>query len=214
MIGRTFRWGRSTIEIVGVAPRGFTGTEPGRMTDFFVPATLNAQALNSPGWSWFRIWVRPNDGTSPEQVRQLLQAQAQTRPPGDGQVSPVRLARPENHRLPERADPARASGGRRLRAAARIPTSDVHPRGARDPRAADRLRERRQPARRSGRRARTEMALRVSIGAGRGRLIQLVLVEGALLAVCASIAGAVFAWWAAPVRRVAAGVSRSRCSWC
>ena len=59
VVGRTFRWGRSTIEIVGVAPRGFTGTEPGRMTDFFAPATLNDQALNSPGWSWFRIWVRP-----------------------------------------------------------------------------------------------------------------------------------------------------------
>jgi predicted permease len=43
-----------------------------------------------------------------------------------------------------------------------------------------------------------EMALRVSIGAGRGRLIQLVLVESALLAICSSIAGALFAWWAAP----------------
>ncbi len=44
----------------------------------------------------------------------------------------------------------------------------------------------------------TEMALRVSIGAGRWRLIQLVLVESTVLAVCASIAGALFAWWAAP----------------
>jgi hypothetical protein len=43
-----------------------------------------------------------------------------------------------------------------------------------------------------------EMALRMSIGAGRWRLIQLVLVESALLAICASIIGAVFAWWAAP----------------
>ena len=43
-----------------------------------------------------------------------------------------------------------------------------------------------------------EMALRVSIGAGRRRLIQLVLVESALLAICASVVGAVFAWWAAP----------------
>ncbi len=48
-IGRTFRWGRSTIEIIGVLPAGFTGTEPGRRTDFFVPATLNTEALESPG---------------------------------------------------------------------------------------------------------------------------------------------------------------------
>lgn len=43
-----------------------------------------------------------------------------------------------------------------------------------------------------------EMALRVSIGAGRSRLIQLVLVESALLAGIATCAGALFAWWSAP----------------
>ena len=44
-----------------------------------------------------------------------------------------------------------------------------------------------------------EMALRVSIGAGRWRLAQLVLVESALLAFLAAAIGAVFAWWSAPV---------------
>jgi predicted permease len=43
-----------------------------------------------------------------------------------------------------------------------------------------------------------ELALRVSIGAGRRRLVQLVLVEAGLLTVAASLAGALFAWWAAP----------------
>ena len=43
-----------------------------------------------------------------------------------------------------------------------------------------------------------EMALRVSIGAGKGRLIQLVLMESALLAVFASGVGALFSWWSAP----------------
>lgn len=43
-----------------------------------------------------------------------------------------------------------------------------------------------------------EMALRISIGAGRWRLIQLVLIEGALIAVIASVLGALFAWWSAP----------------
>jgi ABC-type antimicrobial peptide transport system permease subunit len=42
------------------------------------------------------------------------------------------------------------------------------------------------------------MALRVSIGAGRGRLIQLMLVESALLALVACGVGALFASWAAP----------------
>ena len=44
-----------------------------------------------------------------------------------------------------------------------------------------------------------EMALRVSIGAGRWRLVQLVLVESALLAFLAAALGGLFAWQSAPL---------------
>jgi predicted permease len=44
-----------------------------------------------------------------------------------------------------------------------------------------------------------EMALRVSIGAGRWRLVQLVLVESALLAFIAAAIGGLFAWKSAPL---------------
>ncbi len=43
-----------------------------------------------------------------------------------------------------------------------------------------------------------EMALRVSIGAGRWRLAQMLIVESATISVLASAAGTLFAWWAAP----------------
>jgi ABC-type antimicrobial peptide transport system permease subunit len=44
-----------------------------------------------------------------------------------------------------------------------------------------------------------EMALRVSIGAGRWRLVQLVLVESAWQGFLAAAAGALFAWWSVPL---------------
>ena len=44
-----------------------------------------------------------------------------------------------------------------------------------------------------------EMALRVSIGAGRWRLVQMVLVESAQIALAAASLGALFAWWSAPL---------------
>jgi predicted permease len=43
-----------------------------------------------------------------------------------------------------------------------------------------------------------ELALRVSIGGGRWRLVQLVLVQSACLAFLAAALGALLAWWAAP----------------
>jgi len=43
-----------------------------------------------------------------------------------------------------------------------------------------------------------EMALRISIGAGRRRLVQLILCQSALVALLASVLGAIFAAWAAP----------------
>src|SRR5262249_17218766 len=43
-----------------------------------------------------------------------------------------------------------------------------------------------------------EMALRVSIGAGRRHLLQLVLVQSAVLAVLSSVLGALFTAWSAP----------------
>jgi predicted permease len=42
------------------------------------------------------------------------------------------------------------------------------------------------------------MALRISIGAGRRRLVQLILTQSALLALLASVLGAIFAAWSAP----------------
>jgi predicted permease len=199
VIGKTFRMGNYRFEIVGVAPKGFIGTEPGRVADVFIPAIMNVEAINSPGWSWFRIWVHPKAGFSLEQVRQPLQAvfihghhEQLKSIPAD---TPKQII---DAYLREKVLLVPAASG----------ASDIQ-------------REYRRPliilavlvalvlliacanvgnllTAQAAARAR-EMALRVSIGAGQCRLIQLMLVESALLAIAASVVGSLFAWWSAPL---------------
>ncbi|MGC4053861.1 MAG: ADOP family duplicated permease [Paludibaculum sp.] len=197
-VGSTFRMAGVPYEIVGVGPEGFTGTEPGEVTDLYVPATMNVQALSSPGWSWFRAWLRPRPGVPVEQIRQPLQqvflAEQQER------VKSLHTGTP-------RQDIDRMLSQRIL----------VQPAGAG---ASHLQREYRQPlwilsvlvalvllvacanvaslltAQAEGR-AR-EMALRVAIGAGRGRLLQLLLVESLMIALASAGLGLLIAAWGAP----------------
>ena len=198
-IGQTLRRGRQPYEIVGVTPKGFTGTEPGRLTDVFIPATMNVQALKSPGWSWFRLWVRGNGEVTSAEVQQALQIvfaedhkqQLKSFPP---ETSRQRLDAYLNERITLRPASSGASGvqqdlRRPLLILAALVALVLLVAGTN---VANLLIAQ---ALARGR----EMALRVSIGADRWRLIRLVLVESAMLAVLATIAGLAFASWAAPV---------------
>ena len=199
VLGRTFRLANNSYEIVGVAVRGFTGTEPGFVTDVFIPSMMNTQALDSPGWSWFRIWVRPKAGITPEQIRQPLQAALTFE-------QQERIKRLSSDTPKQKLDAYLSHTVNLLPAASG---------------ASDLQREGRRPllilgvlvalvllvacanvgnllTAQATARAR-EMALRVSIGAGRGRLLQMVFVESATLAVMASALGALFAWRVAPL---------------
>ena len=42
-----------------VAAESFVEREPGTVAQCFSPAMMNVRAIDSPGWSWFRIWVHP-----------------------------------------------------------------------------------------------------------------------------------------------------------
>jgi predicted permease len=198
VIGRHFRLGASSYEIIGVGPEGFTGTEPGTITDLFIPAVMNAEALNADGWSWFRIWVRPKAGVTPSQVMQPLNAQLaislqeQVKRFDAGTPREVieRTLRQSMDLLPASSG---ASGMQKRYSRPLIILSILvglvlliacaNVGNLLSAQASTRARE---------------MALRVSIGAGQSRLIQLVLVESALLALIASALGALFSWWSAP----------------
>jgi predicted permease len=199
VIGKTFRIGNDRLEIVGVAPKGFIGTEPGGVTDIFIPSMMNAEAINYAGWSWFRIWIHPQTGISPEQIQQPLQAvlthehqRRVTNFPSDTLKQVIDAYLAEKVLL----FPA-ASGASDIQRQYRRPLiilavlvalvlliACANVGNLLTAQAATRARE---------------MALRVSIGAGQWRLIQLVLVESALLAIAASAVGSLFAWWSAPL---------------
>ena len=197
VIGRRFRFRDGSYEIVGVAEKGFAGTEPGVITDVFVPTMMNAKVIDQPGVAWFRIWAHLASGTSPEFVRQKLKAaerddrreRAKTRR-GD---SP---ARRQWYLASELFLEPAGAGFSALQRLYRRPLAVlalvvvlvlliacVNVANLMAGHAHARARE---------------MALRVSIGAGRSRLIQLVLTESCLIAVLACGLGSLFAQWAAP----------------
>ncbi|SPE41254.1 conserved membrane hypothetical protein [Candidatus Sulfopaludibacter sp. SbA3] len=195
-IGRTVRMGSTLFQIVGVAPAGFTGTETGIAIDIFVPTMMNPM-VNRNDESWFRAFVllKPGVPAGPvcERMRAPFQAFQQERARGFHHLPQSEMEAFLQQRLVlERAASGNSYMQREYRSALvalgvlvalvlLIACANVA--NLTTAQAAARARE---------------MALRVSIGAGRFRLVQLVMVESALLASVAAVLGGLFAGWSAP----------------
>ena len=196
ILGRTVHIGSRIFQIIGVGPKSFSGTEPGTVTDIFLPAIMNPDVTRTDN-SWTRILAIINPGVPIEPLRAKLDAVSRNY---EAERMKAFVGMTQHNidlslQLKLLIQPA-ASGVSRLQGDYRsaliwlgvlvvlvllIACANVA--NLMTAQAASRARE---------------MALRISIGAGRSRLVQLVLVENAMLALFSAVLGAIFAWWAAP----------------
>jgi putative ABC transport system permease protein len=196
VIGRTFRMGNDFHEVVGVAPERFLGTETGIGIDIFLPTMMQPWVKRSDA-SWFRTMVQLKRGTAPEPVLDRLRGPfhafqeerasawtSQTKQFIDRFLNQTLLLEPAAEgRSAMQKDYRLSLAALGVLVALVLLIACANVANLMTAQAAARARE---------------MALRVSIGAGRWRLVQLVLVESACIAFMAAAIGAAFAWWSAP----------------
>ena len=200
VLGRSLHIGDKTFEVIGVGPHDFTGTETGTVTDIFLPLSMNSLATEeSVTWHHTFLMLKPgvNPSTALEPLRQRLSAVSRAFEAACftcfRNVPQATIDRLLNKKLvfnPAGAgisdlqkDYRRLLGVLGLMVALVLLIACVNVANMMTAQAAARAQE---------------MALRISIGAGRRRLVQLILCQSALLALLASVLGAFFAAWSAP----------------
>jgi predicted permease len=197
VIGHTFRMDKTPYEIVGVAEPRFTGTEPGTVTDIFIPTMMHPGVTRSD-WEWMRTLARVKPGVPHEPLRANLDAISLAfeteRAKGfvtfpkqvlESWLTQKVLLQPAAAGVSDmQTDFRRPLAALGVLVALVLLIACANVANLMTAQAASRARE---------------MALRVSIGAGRRRLVQLVLVESAWIAIFAAALGSVFAWWSAPL---------------
>lgn len=193
-IGATLPLGDHGYTVVGVAPAGFTGVdlEP---SDGWVPLANQASSMNSANWdSWWMssfIWVVGRIAPDATPERAAAEATAIWRENIDSRSQPLQEATITLGGIRgglEGNEPMEAQVARWLLAVSAIVLAIACANVANLYFA-------------RGLRRRREIAVRLTLGISRARLIRLLLMEGMLLAVLGGTAALLVAWWGAELVR-------------
>jgi predicted permease len=197
VLGRSVRIEGRVYTIVGVVQEPFTGISPGTMTDIFLPTMMSGKTERDDA-TWMRTIarVKPGCAIGPLQAKlnaisHAFETERAKHFTGMNKKQVARFLAEAVILQPAAAGASGLQGDYRralmalgvlvslvlLIASANVANLMIAQASARA----------------------REMALRVSIGAGGGRLVQLVLVESACVAFLAAALGGLFAWWAAPL---------------
>lgn len=189
VIGRTFRMtnnltGPRIYQIVGVVEAGFTGTEPGKVVDVFLPAMMH-WGIAFPQWSLFRGFAHVRSDASVSLTRDHLRATLRALNEANANLSRqvLEMKAAGAGVSPMQKDYRTSLAALSALVALVLLIGCVNVANLMMAQTAARTRE---------------MALRISIGAAPGRLGQLILAEAAIIGVLASSLGGCFAQWAAP----------------
>jgi predicted permease len=201
ILGETLIINGHPMTIIGVAPGGFEGTTLGTLPKVFVPITM--RELEAPGFEgfdnrrsyWIYLFARLNDGVSIEQARAAINGQYsgildEVEAPLQSGMSEQTMAQ---FRAKEITVVPGAHGQSNVRSGALAPLVLLYGVTAlvlliACANIANLLLAR-------GAARSSEMAVRLSIGAGRGQLIGQLLTESCLLAAFGGVAGLLVARW-------------------
>lgn len=187
LIGKRVVLNRTAFTVIGIAPPGFGGTEP-IPSSFWVPITMqgalepDAELLGDANVSWLALLGRVKPGVSMGQVKSDLSVIASSideRHAGRKTSLAIRratfLGRPEEHNFVLGAAAAILVGFGLVLLIACANVANL------------------MLARATARQR--EIAIRLSVGAGRWRLIRQLLTESVMLALMGGAAGSVLAFW-------------------
>jgi predicted permease len=183
VIGRAIRVADAYVTIVGVAPEGFGGTTPGRV-DIWLPLAMSRYVAPDSTMTERQRGLtfvgRLKEGVSTAQIRTAAEAIATQRLATDGIVGQRVRASTSDVAWIDRTDrsdvilPIMPIPLLVLTIACVNASTLLLARGAR---------------------RRHEIAIRLAIGAGRGRVVRGLVVESGVLALLAAAVGLLLAWW-------------------